>query len=250
MLKKALIAVSAFAILLMLALSFLTARFIDQKEIARVQQEMVRVQALRDSVQLVVALSDSLQRLFQGQIDAKEREADSLRRQVARLEQARAEAQLSVRRLRRPEDLTARFSAAFPEITGSDWGITEVVNEETGLGIQYLLVPLWFSETFIIEHRNAGSYQRQRDSLLALDEVQRSVSSLKDSLLVKEQDKTRALQVGYDTTFALYRSLNRDYIDLLKQPPSVHLFPSRRTALVSGALGIVLGAAATAALKN
>ena len=49
-------------------------------------------------------------------------------------------------------ELKQRLLENFPESGGSDWGVKDVFNEENGIEIEYLLVPLWFSETFIIDH--------------------------------------------------------------------------------------------------
>ena len=56
MLKKLLIAVTVFAVLLMLALSWITARYVDQEEILRAKTEMDRLRATRDSIYAFVAV--------------------------------------------------------------------------------------------------------------------------------------------------------------------------------------------------
>ena len=153
MLKKLLIAVGVFAVLLMLALSYITARFVDKEEIMRTKIERERLKATRDSIYAIIALKDSTQKLLQYQVSSLGAEASLLRKQVDLLEEHRKNAQLSVRRLRRKEDLQKRLQQTYPEMADSQWGVTDVYHEEADVSIEYLLIPLWFSETFIIEHQ-------------------------------------------------------------------------------------------------
>ncbi|MFQ5865736.1 MAG: hypothetical protein ACE5IW_10960 [bacterium] len=244
MLKKLLIAVGVFAVTLMLALSYITARFIDKEEIMRTKIEMERLKASRDSILTVVAIRDSMQNLLQNQVSSLQVEANSLREQVALLEELRQSEQLSVRRLRRREDLQRRLQQTYPEMAHSDWGVTEVFNEEAGIGIEYLLIPLWFSETFIIEHQNSESYKRQRDKLVLVDSLQNTIVALKDSLFHLEREKSAAYKAGYDEAYARYDTLSQKYIKLLEKPPQVKFgFPSIPTIITSGALGVAAGVA-------
>jgi len=50
------------------------------------------------------------------------------------------------------------------------------------LGLEYLLVPAWFAETFIIDHANATSWHAQKHRLLELDSLRSVVASLQDSV--------------------------------------------------------------------
>lgn len=242
MLKKALIAVSAIAILLMVAVSYLTARFVDRKEIQRVQEEAARLRITRDSIQAAVRVRDSLEREFEGIVTRFQDQGDRLRTQVAEAERDRAAAQLTVRQLRRKEDLQGRLRRTYPEMAASDWGVTEVFNEQEHVSIEYLLIPLWFSETFIIEHQNAESWRAQRDKLLLVDSLQRQVTVLQDSIVNLEHANRLAFQQGLDSTLAKYEDLNREYISLLEKPPQVKFgLPSWGSILVSAAAGVVLG---------
>jgi len=165
---------------------------------------------------------------------------------VRALETARQTAQLSVRRLRRPEELAARVVATFPEIAGSDWGVTEVMSDRGGgapIGIQYLVVPLWFSETFIIDHQNAGNYKAQITRLHGMDSLQVQTIALKDTIIRLEKEKTEAYRAGYDSAYQKYEALNADYIKTLKNPRISLRLPGVAALLGSAAAGAVVGAA-------
>jgi uncharacterized protein YlxW (UPF0749 family) len=244
MIKKLLIAVGSFAVVLMLALSYITARFVDKAEIMRTKIEMERLKASRDSIFTVVAIKDSMQSLLKNQVSSLQTESRSLREQVALLEEIRQNEQLSVRNLRKREDLEKRLRQTYPEMANSDWGVTEVFNEEAGVGIEYLLIPLWFTETFIIEHQNSESYKKQRDKLVLVDSLQNNIVALKDSLFQLEQEKSAAYKAGYDEAYARYDTLSQKYIKLLEKPPQVKLgLPSIPTILTSGAIGVAAGVA-------
>jgi type II secretory pathway pseudopilin PulG len=245
MLKRTLIVVSVVAALLALGFTYVLARLRDQKEINRAQMIMEQLQGQRDSLLERVAMLDSATAVLEDSADGLVQKADSLRDEVRELERGRQQAQLSVRLLRRPEDLKRRFVETFPEIGGSDWGVTEIFSDDGGtpLGIQYVVVPLWFAETFIIDHQNANNYQAQVSRLLQMDSLQLVTIALKDTIIQLEQEKTLAFRTGYDSAYTKYEALNKDYIALLKNPRVSLKVPGLAVILGSAAAGVAVGAA-------
>ncbi len=241
MLKKAVIVLGVFAGALMLVLTWITARYVDKEEIMRVERERARLQVVRDSLYSVVAIKDSMQKILQKDIDLLQTQAQTLRAQVDLLEEARQRMQLSVRNIRKKEDLQARLRETFPEMAYSQWGVTEVF-DDTGVGIEYLLVPLWFSETFIIDHQDALNYRRQVDKLKQLDSLNVVVDALQDSLLALEVAKSQAYKAGFDDAFAKYDTLSQRYIELLKKPPQIKFGLPQWSAVAAGAAaGVAAG---------
>lgn len=242
MLKKLLAFVIIFAVLLLAALSFITARYIDKEEILRAKREREELRAQRDSILTLVARKDSMQKQLQIQVDTLKTETAYLRNKVDSLEEKRQEEQLAVRFIRREEDLQQKFKETFPEMAYSDWGITEVYNEEEDVSLRYLSIPLWFSETFIIDHQNAESYREQRDKLLQVDSLQQRMVTLKDSLFLLETQKRLAYETGYNDAYAKYDSLNQKYIDLLQKPPQIKVgWPNWGTIIGATAVGTLVG---------
>ncbi len=248
MLKNALIGVSLFAVLLLAALSFLTARYIDQEEIARARLELAQMRASRDSLAAVDALRDSMQAAVQHTIDGLQEEAEELRDQVAELERRRQQERLAVRRIWEPDSLKRKFDATFPAVARSS-RVIEIVNEETGLGLEYLAVPRGFEDTFIIDHQDAESYRQQIGRLSMVDSLQAQVVAYKDSLFALERERALAWEAGYYESFDNYEALNRKYVRLLEQPPAFEVFPNRRGMWISGAVGVVAGVAAMSLVK-
>ena len=245
MLKKALIVVSIVAFLLALGFTYVFARFRDKAEIERAQLELQQLRGQRDSLMRFVAVRDSLQQELELSADTLIDRTDALRRQVRELETVRRGQQLSVRQLRRPKELQDRLRTTFPEMAASDWGITDVMNEEQAVEIQYLLVPLWFSETFIIDHQNSLNYANQVGRLNAMDSLQQQTITLKDRILVLEREKTEAFRAGYDSAYTKYEVLNEDYIKLLKNPKLSLRWTGPAALLGSAAAGVLVGAAVT-----
>jgi predicted nucleotide-binding protein (sugar kinase/HSP70/actin superfamily) len=222
-LKTAFIIVSIIAVLLAVGLSYFFGREVNREEIHRAQLEMQQLRASRDSIKTVVALKDSMQSVLSERVEDLDSETDRLRREVQELEEERARNQLTVRNIRKKEDLQNRLAETFPEMAESDWGVTEVYNEEFDVGIEYLLVPLWFSETFIIDHQNSESYKQQVSRFVEIDSLHQQVSVLKDSLFVLEREKAEAFENGYNEAYSRYEDINEKYINLLEQPPSIEL---------------------------
>jgi len=204
-------------VVLAIAFAYFGGLWRNKDKIHHAQLEMQKMRYMRDSLQTEVRFRDSLQVKLISEVNAHKNEAQALRDHVRMLEEVRKEEQLSVRRLRKKEDLQARLRETFPEMAESDWGVTEIRSEELGVGIEYLLVPLWFSETFIIDHQNADSWEKQKNKLLAVDSLNTHIITLQDSIYTLEQLNRQAFERGYNIAFFKYDSLNSEYIKELKK---------------------------------
>lgn len=242
MLRNALIAVSVIAGVLAITITYLLANNINKEEINRAQIEMQKMLASRDSIRTIVSFKDSLQTLMQAQLSQLKAETEGLRHQVGRLEEDRRREQLTVRSIQKKEDLQEKFAETFPEVAQSDWGVREVFNEEQGIGIEYVFIPLWFAETFILDNQNAISFEQQRDLLVSVDSLQQETVSLKDSLFVLEQQKAEAYKNGYTDAFGKYEALNEDYIRVLQKPPKIEWgLPQWGMVAAGVGAGVLLG---------
>jgi hypothetical protein len=240
--KNLLIAAGIFVVVLLLALTYLTARYVDQEAIHRAETEMQQMRLSRDSVLTVVAVKDSLQGILQLKVGTLQAEAKTLLGRVDELERERQAKQLDVRRTKQTDELLVKVREIFPPLKTTPLPITERYDEKEKLSLQYLGIPVWFAETFLINEMNAESYKKQRDKLLVVDSLRQETIALKDSVLTLEREKAQAYKRGYDDAYAKYEELNKDYVKLLKEPPSVNLgLPSWGTILGSTAVGVVIG---------
>jgi len=217
MLKNPLTVVIFIAVILLLFIAYFGGLWQNKEKIHAAELEMEKLRSMRDSLQTVVAYRDSLENLIGEQISTKKDEAQALRQEVNRLENERKEKQFTVRSLRKKEDLQNKFKETFPEVANSDWGVTEVFNEKYGVGIEYLLIPLWFNETFIIDHNNSKLYQAQRDKLVLVDSLNQFVIVLQDSVIVLEKLNRKAYEDGFNTAYGRYEELNQKYISELQK---------------------------------
>lgn len=242
MVKKLLIAVSIIAVVLMVVLSYISGRYLNQAEISAARQQMQQLTTTKDSIDRIIAAKDSAQEQLSLRIKTLESTLDETRNNVDSLETVREVKQLDVRDIRTPKDLMVKIAETFPEMASSDWGVTDVYNKKYDVSIEYLLVPLAFAETFIIDKYNSANYRQQRDSLLMVDSLNRQVSSLQNNVLTLERDKTEAYKFGYNDAFAKYDTLNSKYIDLLQKPPQLDLgWSGFGWAAGSAAVGFIVG---------
>ncbi len=242
MLKKALIVVATFAVLLMVAVTYLTARFVDHKEILRAQAEAEQLRTSRDSILTAVARRDTVALTLSGMRDSLLAVASGLRGRVQSMESQRAAAQLGVRLLRTSTAEEETLHKTFPELS-TRMRVSDLFDAENRVSVQYLMVPLVAAaETFVIDHQNSLAFERQRNTLLTIDSLHQHVTALQDSILTLEHANRLAFQQGYDSAFAKYADINQKYISLLEKPPQVRFgLPSWGTILVSTAAGVVLG---------
>jgi uncharacterized small protein (DUF1192 family) len=189
------------------------------EEVAQARAAASSLRRQRDSLVTVVRQRAREQAALTVRLQQHREEANGLRDSVTALERRRSALQLDVRRLRTVGALQDRLRAAFPELGDTGWGVTTLPFEDGDtLGIEYLLVPAWFAETFVIEHANAESWLAQKDRLLAVDSLRLRVAALQDSVLRLEAANAAAYATGYDAASAGYQDLSRRYIAELEKP--------------------------------
>lgn len=212
----------------------------NAKAIDRAQRQAQQLEHQRDSLQGAINERDSSTAklvLERGQLDSA---AARLRDSVRLLDSARAEAQLTVREINTVGKLQARLRTAFPQLGKSGWGLTTVpIDKQDTIGIQYLLVPAWFAETFVIDHANAKSWRAQKDKLLAVDSLRLAVSALQDSVTKLVGANADAYHTGYDAAFAQSQDLSKRYVAELRKP-RIRLGSALGMLGAAGA-GLVLG---------
>ncbi len=211
--------VLAVAVVLVLAVTYLWATRDAAAEIARVRAQVEYLTAEREEVKSLASRNDSIQReladtrvALQAQIDRNDMVVDSLDRVIT-------DQRLTVFRLRRPEDIAAKFSQTFPELThASNWGVHEIYDEEAELGILYLSVPLAFATSSMIEHETLTTLQTQVDTLKQSVQLGRQALTVSDSMFTLEHATRVAFEEKYDTLFVSYEGLSGDYIKELQKP--------------------------------
>ena len=233
-----LVIVAAAALLLFAALGMRS----NRAAVARVRAEAAMLVTERDA--LLVTIRDRAERQA-----ALARERDSVTAVVAAwkdsvraLERRRAAAQLTVRRIRKIGALQDRLRSTFPELGHSAWGLTTVpLDARDTIGIEYLMVPAWFAETFVIDHANAASWRAQKDRLLAVDSLRVTVTALQDSVLALQTANASTYQAGYDAAYASYQDLSKRHVAELKKP---RIRLGSALGILGGAsLGVLVGTA-------
>lgn len=201
--------------------------------IARARVEAAELRRERDS--LIQAVEENERQRLGLALERQAREAAiaGLLDSVEALERGRAEAQLTVREIRTTSALMDRLRATFPELGDLGFGLTTVPFEPGDtLGLEYLMVPAWFAETFLIDNANARSWREQKDRLLAVDSLRLAVTALQDSIARLEAAEALAYRAGYQSAYDSYGALSDRYVAELQKP----------RIRVGSALGFILGA--------
>lgn len=188
------------------------------QEIARVERERLQMQHQRDSIQTFVALKDSLQNILAGQINILKTDAENMRAHIQLLEEVRKENQIKVRYLSNVNALERKFLETFPEIPKENLKVFAQYDDRNDVSLDYIGIPLWFSETFIIDHQNAENYKKQTVKLKSLDSLNVFIGSLKDTLYFLEKEKSLAYKTGYDSSFSKYMDISKLYMKELSKP--------------------------------
>jgi hypothetical protein len=232
--KNAQITLSVLAVILAVVIG-VRALAGSRQEIQRVRSEARGLEHQRDSLIALVQAREARQAILATQANAFELQANQLRDSVELLERRRGEAQLSVRQIRTVGALQTRLRKAFPQLGKTSWGLTTLpVFKGDTLGIEYLLVPAWFAETFVIDRANARSWREQKAKLLEVDSLRQRTLALEDSVVRLEAANTKAYQAGYESASEKYQGLSRKYVSELRKP----------RISVGSTLGFIAGAGA------
>ncbi len=246
MLKKIAIFFASLAVTTMVALAYITARYIDQEEILRAQNEMQDLRQEKVELESKIATLNSQQEELNKVNQRYLQEIESNKQTIAKLEQERSDNQIQVRALKTENQLEEKFAQTYPQVVGAkNFGITQinVSDTEQSINLPYFVIPAWFVETFIIEHNSMKNYQSQINEYQRNEKAYGTVLELKDQVLRLEAQKTIAYQDGYTKAYIKYESLNQDYIDLLKKPPTVEFkAPSLWTSVGGLVVGLAVGA--------
>jgi len=191
----------------------------NRKAIARARAEAAQLTSERDSLLGVVRENERQQAELLRERDTHETVIAGLLDSVQALERERAASQLTVRQIRTTGALLERLRQAFPELGDSAWGLTVIPLEpDDSIGLEYLMLPAWFAETFVIDHANAESWRAQKDGLRSVDSLRLLVSALQDSVTRLEEAKTGAYEAGYRAAYAGYHDLSQRYVTELRKP--------------------------------
>jgi len=135
-----------------------------------------------------------------------------------------------------------KLRSTFPELGTAAWGVTTVALEDGDtLGLEYLLVPAWFAETFAIDHANAASWLAQKGPPGRGDSLGLAVVALEDSIVALVSANTVAYQAGYDAAYGSYQDQSRRYVAELQK--SRFRLGSAVGVLGAAGVGLIIGRA-------
>ena len=212
----------------------------QRKAIAQAQAAASHFRLQRDSLVTAVNDRERQKAAFERERVMLVAEANRLRDSIPALERRRAKEQLTVRTIRTTGALQDRLRGAFPELGSTAWGLSTLPFEDGDtLGLEYLLVPAWFAETFIIDHANSASWRAQKDVLLGVDSLRLAIGALQDSVTRLVAANAAAYEAGYQTAYANYQDLSRRYVAELSKP-RIKL-PSIVAIVGAAGIGVVIG---------
>ncbi|MBI4500783.1 MAG: hypothetical protein HY700_06435 [Gemmatimonadetes bacterium] len=214
----------------------------NRAAIAQAHAASQRIASERDSLVAVVQEREELIASLGLERDTLESLAQWWRDSVDLLERDRAAAQLTIRENHSLTVLQAELRASFPELGDSAWRMLTIrTDPRDTLGIEYVAVPAWFAETFVIDHQNAASWRAQKDQLLVVDSLRLAVAALQDSIARLQSANTAAYRSGYDAAYVGYQDLSTRYVAELRKPRI--RFGSAVQFLAAAGIGVVLGRA-------
>ena len=214
----------------------------NREAIAKVTVDAVRLVSERDSLVTVVRNRDTLIVSLDLRRDSLESVAQSWRDSIDALERIRAASQLAVRESPTVAAIQAELRASYPELGDSAWRVSRIpLGKADTVGIDVLMVPAWFAETFVIEHGDAQSWRAQRDELLAGDSLRSLIIAQQDSITLLQATNTNAYRAGYQAAYTGYLSISKRYVAELKKPRIT--FGSTFRFVAAAGAGVLFGRA-------
>jgi hypothetical protein len=220
----------AIVVLLLVATNQCTSAF-NQKEIIRVEKEKLLSDIAKQELERKAADITRQQNVLQEKIIAAEQEIGTLKRDVAakqqqivELEAARKLNVLNVRELDTTDQLESAFAETFPSIMRiAGTGIVE--QDVDGILRDYMVLPAWTIETFLIQHGNLEAaegkvllYDRIVEQFGTIDQIREKVVGLEREKFGLEQVRANAYRDGYESCNVRYEGVVDRYISQLEKP--------------------------------
>ena len=132
MLRKFVFFSIALLVTTLLALSYITGRYLDKEQLQRVQAEMAELTQEKINLEARVLQLDEQQVALHQKIESKNSEIAHNKMEIVKLETVRDEQKLGVRRLRTEDALEKSFATAYPQvIDAKNFGIVNMPIDNT-----------------------------------------------------------------------------------------------------------------------
>lgn len=179
---------------------------------AKFEEENKQLHSAIDALQNQIGQTEEL-------VAQKETEIDELNQAITAEKEQRENQKLTIRLIDNDNSLLDTFKQAYPEFSRSaKFGIVQMFDDVNQVTIPYLSLPLYFVDTFIVEHSQLESYKITEAKYGEVVSVYEEVSSLKDQISLLEKQKADAWSEGYNNGYKLYTESQSELIACYKQP--------------------------------
>ena len=135
------------------------------------------------------------------------------------LEKAAREKQLKIRGIDTSIESLNLFVETFPEFSrDKGFGMVDVVSEKTGIKRSYLSMPIFFTETFVIEHNNLETAEKELLKYQENEELYGDARALRMKV-DRQSDRIQAVLTDANNACHIRTEALRDrYINQLEKP--------------------------------
>lgn len=211
-----------------------------KEKIAKAEQDLkefrtkfTAIKKTSDSLDTIVA-SLNVQRVeYRTQVD-------SLYEVIDMLENLRQDDIIRVAQLFQPDDIVDEVRETFPKFKRAPMGVAVVPHPRTGLPITTFQMPIQLVSSFIADRNDVVNLLKQKEVFKIVNLTLEDVIALQDSIITLKEQKVMAYKEGLEFGMNKYEQLTKEYINTLKNPPKVSLFPNK-FALVGIAAGAAVG---------
>jgi hypothetical protein len=189
------------------------------KKISEVELRSAKFE--EENKQLHIKIDDLQTKI--GQIESvvgqKEVEIDALKLSIVEEISKRDDQQLNIRMIDNDSALLDEFKKSYPEFSNANnFGVIQVFDDSNQVNIPYLSIPLYFADTFIIEHSQLESYKITEAKYGEVVSIYEEVTKLQDQISLLEKQKAEAWSEGYNNGYKLYTDTQEELITCYKQP--------------------------------
>jgi len=218
--------------------------FKAQKEakIADLNAELTRLTSQKAEVDKRAAEIDAEKATLTKQNEELRTQVQARVDRVTELEQQLQTARVHAYEPADPGDYTAVINKAFPEMKNSGWSIIETTGT-TGRKSLWVRFPLGMVDAFVAKLEESESLGAQKDELKSAVKLQDEMLGLHQRIDQLLEEKSATYMQAYNDALDAYKSANKDFVELLKQPNFKVDVPKRGALIGCTLLGIVLGAA-------
>ncbi len=221
-LKHFAVAMAVGFVVCAMVVTWMTAKSIDQEAIFMALQDKAEMESISNDLRKQVTEYKQQKNDLQNELNNTYVAIEQGKKERAELQERLEETKFHTRLIRTNEKLVEKYKETFPEFANAkDLGVLAMTDLDSGIEVDYFIQPLWFIDTFIIQHQELKAKELQLASYKEDEKKYGKARALTTKIIMLEGRLSTARETAFNSCEGKYNQISQDYIQNLKEPPAI-----------------------------